>query len=139
MSEKKQVINDETALNELELFINEWVEKPEPKSELKEAYPLIFEAITNGNLVLNENVPVYSLKNPIKNDDGAISESEINFKTRITPTNQARIGKGLNIQLDQLQYALNCISYIIGKPLAMLDKFSKKDYNTIREIASVFM
>jgi len=139
MSEKKQVISDENALNELELFINEWVEKPDPKAELKEAYPLIFEAITNGNLVLNENVPVYTLRNPIKNDDGQISESEINFKTRIVPSQQANLGRGLNIQLDQLKYALKCISFIVGKNEAMLDKFSKKDYNTIREIASVFM
>lgn len=136
---KEKAISEELALDELEKFIGEWVEKPEPKDKLKEFYPSTLEAIVNGNLVLENNVPTYTLVNPVKNVKGEVSISEITFKTRISPSNQASLGKGLNIQLDQLQYALNCISYIVNQPIAIIDNFGKKDYAAIREIASVFM
>lgn len=135
----EKVVSEEVALNDLELFVNEWVEKPEPKDKLKESYPMMLEALISGNLVLENNVPVYSLANPVKNVKGEVSVSEITFRTRISPSNQAGLGKGLNIQLDQLQYALNCISYIVNQPIAIIDNFGKRDYNTVREIASVFM
>ena len=136
---KENVISDEIALNDLEAFVNEWVEKPETKDKLAESYPMILEALLNGGLVLENNVPVYTMTHPIKNVKGEVSVSEITFKTRISPINQAALGKGLNIQLDQLEYALNCICYIVNQPKAIVDQFSKKDYNTVREIASVFM
>lgn len=135
----KKVISEEVALNDLELFINEWVEKPESKDKLAESYPMMFEALMSANLVLENNTPVYTMVNPVKNVKGEVSVSEITFKTRISPSNQASLGKGLNIQLDQLQYALNCIAYIINQPIAIIDNFSKRDYNTVREIASIFM
>lgn len=136
---KTEVISEEIALNDLELFVNEWVEKPEPKDKLKESYPNILEALMSGNLVMENNIPAYKLAVPIKNDKGEISISDISFRTRISPSNQASLGRGLNIQFDQLQYALNCISYIINQPIAIIDNFSKRDYATVREIASVFM
>ena len=136
---KENKISEEVALNDLELFINEWVEKPEPKDKLKESYPMMLEALINGDLVLENNIPIYNLAVPVKNIKGEVSVSEITFRTRISPSNQAGLGKGLNIQLDQLQYALNCISYIINQPIAVIDHFVKRDYNAVREIASVFM
>lgn len=136
---KEKVISEDVALNDLELFINEWVEKPEPKDKLIESYPLIFEALMSGNLVLENNIPVYKMVTPIKNVKGEVSISELSFRTRISPMNQARLGKGLEIQKDQLQYALNCICYIIDKSPQEVDHFGKRDYNTVREIASVFM
>lgn len=135
----KEVISEEVALNDLEAFVNEWVEKPESKDKLAESYPNIMEALISGNLVFENNIPSYTLATPVKNVKGEISISEITFRTRISPSNQASLGKGLNIQLDQLQYALNCISYIINQPIAIIDNFGKRDYNTVREIASVFM
>lgn len=136
---KEKVISEDVALNDLEAFVNEWVEKPEPKDKLQEFYPMMLEAIVSGNLVLENNVPTYTLATPVKNVKGEVSVSEITFRTRISPSNQASLGKGLNIQMDQLQYALNCISYIINQPIAIIDNFSKKDYAAVREIASVFM
>lgn len=140
MKKEENKLSEDLALNDLEKFVNIWVEKPESRHELSTVYSNIFNALLNGNLSFDENyVPTYQLLNPIKNTDGDISNSIINFKTRISPTNQARIAKGLDIKLDQLQFGLNCICYIIGEPLLMLDKFSKKDYNAIREISTVFM
>lgn len=140
MLEKNEVISEELVLDELQLLINEWVEKPEPREKLKETYPSIFEGLANGRVVIDaDKVPTYTLAMPIKNDKGDISLSNLNFKTRISPINQARLGKGMSIATDQLMFALVCIAYIVEQPTAMLDKFSKKDYNLVRELASLFM
>ena len=139
-TKNKSVISEELALVELSKFVDMWVDGTVEESELKESYPSIFDAICKGNLVFNDDLePVYELINPIKNDDGAVSISTVNFKTRITPTNQARLAKGIDIKNDQIQFMLVCIAHIIGQPIAMLDKFSKKDYIAIRELSTVFM
>jgi hypothetical protein len=133
-------INEESALIELESFVNHWAEKPVKNEELKDSYSNILEAICSGNLVINENKePVYTLLSPIKNDKGEVSVSELNFKTRILPNTQASLSKGIDISKEQLRFMLICIAHIIGQPIQMLDKFSKKDYNTIREVATVFI
>lgn len=137
---KDSKINEESALIELGSFVNHWAEKPVKTEDLKEGYSNILEAICSGNLVINENKePVYKLVHPIKNDEGVVSVSEVNFKTRILPNTQASLSKGVDISKEQLRFMLICIAHIIGQPIQMLDKFSKKDYNTIREIATVFI
>lgn len=137
---KEQKISDELAEIEVLNFINNWVEKPISLEQVATDYPNILDAVKYGRLVFSEDfVPKYQLQSPIKNDSGEVSISEVEFKTRISPLNQARLAKGLNITTDQLQFLLVCVAYIIGKTVQELDKFSKKDYNTVREIASVFI
>lgn len=135
----KELVNEEVALNELEVFINEWVENPEPKDKLKEFYPNMFEALVNGNLVIEDKKPTYNLVKPVENTKGEVSVSTLNFRTRVSPVNQANLAKGLNLQTDELNYALNCICYIIDQPKAIVDHFRQKDYSTVREICSLFM
>lgn len=135
----KNLISEEVALNDLELFVNEWSEKPVEKDKLKESYPMALEALISGNLVIEDNLPLYKLVVPVKNSKGEVSITDITFKTRISPVNQANLGKGLNIQTDQLNYVLNCVCYIIDQPKAIVDHFRAKDYNTISEISTLFM
>lgn len=136
---KENVISEDVALNDLELFINEWVDKPEPKDKLIESYPMIFDALMSGNLVIENNIPTYKMVAPVKNDKGEVSISELTFKTRISPINQANLAKGLEIRTDESNYALNCLCYIIGKTKQEVDHFRQKDFGTIREISSLFM
>ncbi len=134
------VISEEIALNELELFINRWVKKPEAKDKLKDAYSNIFDAIMAGRLVINDDkVPTYTLEHPIKNSDKEITLSQIDFKTRVKPVVQADLADGLDLSKQSAKFALRCIAYITGQPTAMLDNFEKEDYNLIREVAALFM
>lgn len=145
---KKQVISEEIALNELESFAAKWIKKPFIKDEkpgdyqgiLKESYCDILEAIMMGNLIIDENkVPTYKLISPIKNESGGIEVSEINFKTRIKPSVQPGLASGIDLKKDSFKFALNCIAYITGQTIAMLDNFEKEDYTVIRELSAVFM
>ena len=140
MNNLNNKISDENALVELGEFVNFWSEKPSENEAIKEINQNIFTAICTGNLVINENKePVYTLVNPIKNDKGEVSISEVSFKTRILPNTQASLSKGVDISKEQLRFMLICIAHIIGQPTQMLDKFSKRDYNAIREIATLFI
>lgn len=136
----KKIIAEELALEELSSFINKWVKKPESKGDLKEAYPNTFEAISEGRFILDEaKTPTLKLQEPLKNDEGGIFISELTFKTRIKPSTQADLGDGLNLSTQQAKYALRLISYISGQPIAVLDRLSRLDYDTVSEISAVFM
>ena len=136
---KKTVISKEVALTELEQLINRFVKKPVPFEELEETYPDILDAIMDGFLYFDgTGVPVLKLKDPIKNDKGDVSVSEINFKTRIKPTTLADIAKGLDLKKEPLMLQLKMVSYIIDQPVQMLDKFERYDYDVISQIATVF-
>jgi hypothetical protein len=134
----KEVISEAVALNDLEAFVNEWVEKPIEKDKLKDFYPNMFEALMSGNLVIEDKVPVYTLVKPVENTKGEISVSTLNFRTRISPMTQANLAKGLDLLTDELNFGLNCICYIIDQPKAIVDHFRQKDYSAVREISSLF-
>lgn len=136
---KKTVLGKDVAINELESFINKYVKKPCAKEELEATYPDILDAIMDGYVTFDsELVPTLKLKDPIKNESGDVSVSEINFKTRIKPTALADLAKGLNPQKEVFMLQLRMTAYIVGQPVAMLDKFEKYDYDVISQIATVF-
>lgn len=137
----KKAMSEEMALNELERFINEWVDKPESKDKLADSYPNILSGLISGNLIIDEkDEPIYTLRNPVKSEDGTIVKSEVKFKTRILPSTQEQLSKGVDLSKDQVRFMNICIAHICGCTVkAEIDLFSKKDFNTIREISTVFI
>lgn len=136
---KEKAISEEVALNELESFINRFVKKPVTREEIKETYPDVLDGIMDGFLSFKEDgAPLLKLKNPIKNVNGEISISEINFRTRIKPTTLADLAKGLNAQKELFTLQLRMVAYIIDQPTVMLDNFSRYDYDVLTQISTVF-
>jgi hypothetical protein len=108
--------------------------------QIENDYPQIVRAIELGNLTFNEKkVPTFKLTEPITNDDGEVSVSEITFKTRIKPTTLADIMKGVDLSKNQLEYSLRCIAYLTGQAKGMLDKIGKFDYKVIDQVSTVFL
>lgn len=136
-----KAMSEEMALNELERFINEWVDKPEPKEKLADSYPNILSGLISGNLIFDEkNEPTYTLRNPVTSEDGNIIKKEVKFKTRILPSTQESLSKGVDLSKDQVRFMNICIAHICGCTVkSEIDLFSKKDFNTIREISTVFI
>lgn len=130
-------ISKEVALDELEKFVNNFSKKKVERSDVETAYPDVLDAICEGFVSFDENLnPTYKLKDPIKGDgDG---HKEITFKTRILPTELAKLGKGLHPINDLFELQLKMTAHIIGQPVMLLDKFSRYDYDAINQIASVF-
>lgn len=136
---KTEVVSKDVALEDLENFINHYSKKPCDKTTLSDSYPDALDAIMDGYLSFDENqVPKLKLKHPVKAEDNSIALSELDFKTRIKPTTKADLGKGLDIGKDVLTYQLRAIAYIIGQPVAMLDKLSPFDYDVVSQVSAVF-
>lgn len=137
----EKVISEENALAELKVFIQKWVKKPVPDSNLADEYADILEAIERGNLVIDETTkePVFTLYSPILNDKGEVSKSVVNFKTRIKPTTKADLAEGLNLKTQVAKYSLVVIAHIIGCTVKELDKFESEDYDVIQQLSTVFM
>lgn len=139
----KTVIEKEVAIVELGNLVNKYVKKhvrtDATNDDLEKGYPDVLDAIMDGFLSFDaEGLPVYKLSSPIKNDKGDISLSEITFKTRIKPLTLADLAKGLHPQNEIFTLQLRMTSYIIGQPIAMLDKFSPYDYDVISQVGSIF-
>lgn len=137
--EQTNKITPEIALEELEVFLASHIRRPEKGDEAKEKYSNIYDAIIEGRLIIEEEKVQYKLLKPIENDSGSVTLDTVSFKTRIKPSDQAGIGKGIDVQKEPAKYGLLLLAHIIDQPKAMLDKFHKWDYNIINEIAMVFL
>lgn len=138
---KKNVISEEIALDELKKFIHKWVKRPCKDEELADEYPDILEAIMLGNLKIDPTTlePVYTLVNPIKNDKGEVSMSQVTFKTRIKPNTKADLANGIDLKKQVAKYSLIVTAYIVGVTTRELDLFDREDYDVISQVAVVFM
>ena len=107
--------------------------------ELEETYPDILDAIMDGFLSFDgTGLPVLKLKDPIKNEAGTVSLSELNFRTRIKPTTLRDLAKGIDLKKDPIGLNLKMIAYITDQTEVMVDNYSRYDYEVISQICTVF-
>lgn len=140
MKDLKQVISEEIAVKEMDSLLNKYLRKKIETSQIKDAYPNVFNAITNGFLIIDENgIPIYKLQNPILTEDKQIGISELIFKTRVKPTVKADLADGLDLQKSAAKFSLRLMSHVIGQPVAVLDKLERDDYDLVEELTPVFM
>ena len=136
----EKVVSKENAIKEIQAFVLKYDERSKEDWEIENDFAYLLDAVQDGNVIFGEDLkPKLTLKTPIKNEDGEISVSEINFKTRIKPLDLANIMKGVDIAKNNVEYILRAQSYLIMQPKAMLDKFGKFDYKVIEQLSSVFM
>ena len=135
----KTVISKDVALKELETLVNRFVKKPVPFEELEETYPDILDAIMDGYLSFDgTGLPVLTLKDPVKNDKGEVSLSEVKFRTRIKPTVLRDLAKGVDLKKDPLGLQLKMVAYITDQPEIMIDNYERYDCDVIQQIATIF-
>jgi len=136
----KEVIDREVAIVEVRNFLNHFNRKQDPSDQnIEELYPDVLEAVQLGLLVFNgEKSPVLTLEKPIENDEGIVSLSSVEFRTRIKPSTKANLSEGIDLRKQAVKYSLNVVAYIIDQPKPMLDKFSPFDYDVIQQVSSVF-
>lgn len=141
MKEKTSVkVSEEIAEQELIGFYNHYSLIPGEDSEILEELSVAKIALMQGLLKFDDDKkPSYTLKDPIKNEAGDVSLSEIQFKTRIFPNEHVKLSKGLNIQKQTMEYALRCQAHLAQLPsVSYLNKLSKFDYTVVQQIGTVF-
>lgn len=137
MSKKK--IDQEVALEELRTFLSKYIRRfSATDAKLKDEYPDVLEAIELGLLTFPDNKPVYQLETPVKNEEGEVSFSKVEFKTRIKPSTKANLAEGLDLKKSAVQYGLNVTSYASGIPKPVLDRLDKFDFDVVQQVVAVF-
>jgi len=136
--EKNQVIPNEIAIQELFAF-----KKKHNKGitlEDVENSTAILDAIQDGRLSGLDGTPKYTLEEKILNDEGGVFLEEIVFdKTRIKPTQLAALANGIDMQKNSYGFSLKCMAFLIGQPVAILDKLSKEDFKFVQDFTQSFM
>lgn len=135
MGTTKNKVSKEVAIGELGkfLFAWNWEESASSDAKLESDYPNIIKAIEQGRLSFDDKyVPTLELTKPVG------ETTKITFRTRVKPSVQASLAKGLKLETDTLTYALRVLSYITDLALGEIDELSKEDYAAAQQIASVF-
>lgn len=130
----------EVAVKELQGFVEKWDDRKKEDFEIESDYPHLIKAMQSGHLVIDENKkPVFTLKYPIKTDEGGDGLSVIDFRTRIKPDDLANITKGLDIGKNQVEYSLRCMAYLTKQPKGILNKLEKFDFKVVEQISTIFL
>lgn len=137
----KQAMSLEMAQEEFYGFIKLYNRKPKPIDEVSEEYEAAIDALVEGRLKIDaDGVPTYTLIHPVKKESGELLYDSITLKTRIAPTVQSSLSKGIDLERDSAKYSLVIIAHIVGvASIKELDLFHKFDYEVLRHLALVFI
>ncbi len=133
--EFKPVISKELAIQEVGEYLSDYVNGV---FDVENDYPNILNAVMFGRLSFKDGVSTYKLIEPI-NSGTEFAQNEVTFKTRVKPSDTARLAKGIDLKNDTVKYGLVVTAHVVGlASYYELDNFCKKDYLLIQELAPVF-
>lgn len=136
--QKDDVMAKEVAVTEIQLFVERWTDMPIEDWQVGEEFPNLLRATQKGLVKFTDNKPKYTLAYPLNSDGGNFNVTEIDFRTRIKPSDLSNITKGLNIAKQQMEYQSRCLCYVTMQGKGILDKLEKFDYKVIEQVSSVF-
>lgn len=133
-------VTEEVAVRDMADFVEYHTDKELDEESIKETYPQAVKAIKLGLLTFDDaHDAFYTLREPVKNPSGdeVILES-VKFRTRLTTADEQRLFKGLDPKKDAVLIGHKTMSFIIGQPVAMLDRLSKFDKKAIEQVSTLF-
>lgn len=138
MKKQEIKINKEIAIEELKSYLSNFVDG---EIDVEKEYPKSLQALMNGNLTIDDNTLEASYKLlEVVNPGTEFQMESVTFKTRVKPSDTARLAKNIDLKNDAVRYGLVVTAHIIGlASYVELDHFCKKDYQLIQELSSVFM
>lgn len=144
MSQTK--VSNEIALSEFTKFLQKHKSRELKRGKLtqdkiQEDYIDAIEAIEEGALIFENGKPIFMLRDVISPPDGedqSLAISKLEFRSRIKPSDKAKLMEGLNPEKQSATFTLRYLAYIIKQPLPVLDKLSQDDYNAVNQVCSVF-
>ncbi|ASD51613.1 hypothetical protein [Flavobacterium phage V157] len=138
MKKQETKINKEIAIEELKTYLSNFVDG---EIDVEKEYPKSLQALMSGNLTIDDNTleARYKLLEVV-NCGSEFQMESVTFKTRVKPSDTARLAKNIDLKNDAVRYGLVVTAHIIGlASYVELDYFCKKDYQLIQELSSVFI
>jgi len=133
-------VAEEVAINEVKEFVEYFKGVEQDETEIKNSFPYTIRAMRLGLLILDEKLtPKLILEEVIKTETGAVAVSEITFKTRLTTSEYQRILNSTDGKKNDVGTYFRTRAFLIGQPVAMLDKFGRFDEKAIVEISTLFL
>jgi len=136
-------VGREVAFKELKGFLNKHKAKEFRRGTLtdekiEDDYIDVLEAIEDGLMIFKDNSPVYTLREPVKSDNGNVVLDEVVFRTRIHPVDRTNVLNGINLEKEQGTYLLKTLSLATQLSVPMLSKLGKEDFEVLNQVSQVF-
>jgi len=139
MENENYKVSEEVAIADVKQYVDGITDKDLKLDEVRDTYPRLVKAVMLGLVVLEDDEPpVYTLKEPVKNPAGETTITEIKFKSRISVSDLKSMGKGLDMKKDSIEFGIRCMAHLVDQPVAILDKLGRFDYKFIEEITPLF-
>jgi len=141
---KTKKVAREVAINDLRAFLKIHLPKQFKRGKLtdekiEDDYINVIDAIEDGDLIFDDHKkPIYTLVSPIRNNEGDISISSINFRARIKGADKTVLMNGIDPNKQLGDYMIKVISYITQLESGLVKKLDKEDFEVLNQICSVF-
>lgn len=140
LEEKNGAMSEDMALLELGSFLEDYLfEKLEDK-RIKKDYPQVLSALMSGNLVLDNGIPFYKLKEAIRTNEGEVDLDSVKFRTRISVAEKEVLAKKNDLREDPLGYSYSCMAFVMNlRSKAYLSKMGRYDLKVCEQLSTLFV
>lgn len=140
LEENNGAMSEEVALNEMRVFLEDYLfEKLEDK-RIRKDYPQVLSALISGNLVIQDGIPVYKLKEPITTNEGDVDLDSVKFRTRISVAEKENLARKNDLREDPLGYSYSCMSFVMNlRSKAYLSKMGRYDIKVCEQLSTLFV
>ncbi len=134
-----EVVSLDIARIELEKWLDYKKVSEAKKESSKESIDLLVDAISNGSLVLADNLSlIQTLDFPIKDKDGRDAYKTLEFKPRLTVGDVHSNLQGIKAT-DAAGFIIGYVAALISQPKEFVRKLDVQDYGIAQAIALFFV
>ena len=131
-------ISKEQAIQEIQALVYEHTFENKTIDEIEKDYSQLIKAVVDGKCILGEK-PTFELYKPITDDEGNVSASIIEFKTRIKPLAMASLTKGVDMSKETYMAVILMNCHLSGLAKGLYNNLSKIDEKVVSQLCSIFL
>ena len=131
-------ISKEQAIQEIQALVYEHTFENKTIDEIEKDYSQLIKAVVDGKCILGEK-PTFELYKPITDDEGNVSASIIEFKTRIKPLAMASLTKGVDMSEETYMAVILMNCHLSGLAKGLYNNLSKIDEKVVSQLCSIFL
>lgn len=131
-------ISKEQAIQEIQALVFEHTFENKTIDEIEKDYSQLIKAVVDGKCILGEK-PTFELYKPITDDEGNVTTSIVEFKTRIKPLAMASLTKGIDMSKETYMAVILMNCHLSGLAKGLYNNLSKIDEKVVSQLCSIFL